>query len=194
MEESDRRRRQANDRQQSERDRQQRRAERDRESLSPSPAEPAPEIRNEVVISKGVASDEKKHLISARIPAHEKSHKERDSEREREREGKSDDMLKELLLQVKKERNSKELGPLDHRGETADSNDKKAARDRGLIVYQQQQQQQAHHHMHQRSPCLNNVIYPLISEVRQSNGLLLNYNAKLRGWTSHLSIGKVMFF
>ena len=75
-------------------------------------------------------------------------------DRERERDW-------EMKEPHREKRSSKEMGPLDHRGDLPDTGDKKTPQ----RVRDGNTNSNSSKPGHVRSPCLSGVIYPLISEV-----------------------------
>lgn len=78
-------------------------------------------------------------------------------DRDREREWETNDS------HSREKRISKEIGPLDHRGELSESGEKKSVQ-RGRDGNTNSNSSSSKP-SHVRSPCLSGVIYPLISEV-----------------------------
>lgn len=91
-----------------------------------------------------------------------------DNRKERERE--RDWEAKESHNREK--RLSKEVGPLDHRGELGESGEKKPAQ-RGQDINTNSNSSSSKP-SHVRSPCLSGVIYPLISELQRRH----HYNSR----------------
>ncbi|XP_021942423.1 serine/threonine-protein kinase 25-like [Zootermopsis nevadensis] len=88
----------------------------------------------------------------------------KDRDRERERETKE--------AHSREKRTSKEMGPLDHRGELGESGEKKPVQ-RGRDANTNSSSSSSKP-SHVRSPCLSGVIYPLISELQRRH----LYNAR----------------